>query len=297
MRSSTVGWTALLALFLTLAATGACYADGSLCDDGNACNGLETYDATAGTCIAGTPLDCDDGNPCTDDICVPGFGCQHAGNASPCDDGNACTVSDRCDGNGACIGTPVDCNDGSFCNGSEVCDPATGACVAGAPPSCTDADPCTLDACDAVTNTCVHVRPPNYEACLRAELFGGLWGLFRVLLQIQDTISGVPPRALGGRVLALRMTHLVADAIAALQGLVGDPVMCRLRGCDSPSRFQRRLRRAERDLQAFCALVGTGRLDPTVGRTLAAACLIVEPCHCIGEFRPCPLDIACPVGR
>jgi len=34
------------------------------CDDGNACNGAETCNAS-GQCVAGTPTDCDDGVACT----------------------------------------------------------------------------------------------------------------------------------------------------------------------------------------------------------------------------------------
>src|SRR5262249_55835220 len=51
-----------------------CLADAS-CSDGNICNGLET--CRAGDCAAGTPLDCDDGDPCTVDSCSPTSGCQH----------------------------------------------------------------------------------------------------------------------------------------------------------------------------------------------------------------------------
>src|SRR5439155_24377116 len=39
------------------------------CDDGNVCNGNETCVTATGTCIAGAPLNCDDGNPSTFDTC------------------------------------------------------------------------------------------------------------------------------------------------------------------------------------------------------------------------------------
>ena len=51
---------------------------------------------------------CDDGNPCTLDVCLPG-GCRHdapAANGLPCDDGDGTTCTDVC-GGGACQGTPV----------------------------------------------------------------------------------------------------------------------------------------------------------------------------------------------
>jgi len=52
-----------------------------VCDDGNACNGLEVSDEN-GVCLAGTPLDCDDANSCTTDQCDPAQGCTHFGNGS-----------------------------------------------------------------------------------------------------------------------------------------------------------------------------------------------------------------------
>ncbi len=51
-----------------------CLSDAS-CGDGNICNGIET--CRAGVCTAGTPLNCDDGDPCTLDSCAPASGCQH----------------------------------------------------------------------------------------------------------------------------------------------------------------------------------------------------------------------------
>jgi len=45
------------------------------CDDGNLCTGTEA--CTAMACAAGTPLDCDDVVPCTEDRCDPAAGCSH----------------------------------------------------------------------------------------------------------------------------------------------------------------------------------------------------------------------------
>ncbi len=39
------------------------------CNDGLFCNGVETCDVKAHLCLAGTPLNCDDGRPCTADAC------------------------------------------------------------------------------------------------------------------------------------------------------------------------------------------------------------------------------------
>jgi hypothetical protein len=58
-----------------------------------------------GTCVAdGGAPDCDDGNPCTDDSCLPSAGCVNAFNTDPCDDGVACTDVDACVF-GVCMGT------------------------------------------------------------------------------------------------------------------------------------------------------------------------------------------------
>jgi hypothetical protein len=115
------------------------------CDDDNVCNGTETCED--GECVAGTPLNCndgsacttdtcdpvsgcahqsiscDDGNVCTDDSCNPATGCVHTNNTASCNDGNPCTTSDSC-ANGTCAGTPVSCPEG------QTCDPADGQCKA-----------------------------------------------------------------------------------------------------------------------------------------------------------------------
>jgi hypothetical protein len=65
--------------------------DGTVCNDANACTTNDT--CSVGACI-GAPLDCRDGNPCTNDSCNPATGCVNTNNTSPCNDGNACTTSD-----------------------------------------------------------------------------------------------------------------------------------------------------------------------------------------------------------
>jgi hypothetical protein len=110
--------------------------DDTQCDDGVFCNGVET--CSAGVCIAGSPVDCDDGVGCTLDACNEGAGaCDHA---------------------------PDDavCNDGLFCNGLEACDPLLD-CQAGAPVVCDDGVGCTLDACNEGTDACDH--QPDDGSC------------------------------------------------------------------------------------------------------------------------------------
>jgi hypothetical protein len=81
------------------------------------------------------------GGPCDDD--------------GQCDDALDCTA-DSCDmALQRCRHTPDDskCDDGVYCDGAEVCDPKLG-CGAGAPVSCADSDPCTIDTCVEKTHAC-----------------------------------------------------------------------------------------------------------------------------------------------
>ena len=54
-----------------------CRHDAVVCDDGDPCNGTETCNPATG-CTPGTPLHCDDHEPCTNDTCVPLRGCDFA---------------------------------------------------------------------------------------------------------------------------------------------------------------------------------------------------------------------------
>ncbi|MBW2701803.1 MAG: neprosin family prolyl endopeptidase [Deltaproteobacteria bacterium] len=114
------------------------------CSDNNVCNGQESCQSNS--CVGGTSLVCNDGNPCTNNDCEPLNGCIHDFNTNTCDDGDWCTHNDRCS-QGSCTGTLTDCSamDGPCIRG--VCDPADGTC--GEEPvengqSCDDAKPCTL---------------------------------------------------------------------------------------------------------------------------------------------------------
>ena len=74
-----------------------------VCDDGNVCNGIEDCDPAIG-CLPGTPLDCDDGDYCTEDACDPADGsCSNAPvpDGTACYDGDDCTINDQCE-SGAC---------------------------------------------------------------------------------------------------------------------------------------------------------------------------------------------------
>jgi hypothetical protein len=150
-----------------------------------------------GRIAAGTeclPPDCDDGDPCTDDTCVPGQGCEHPYNSNPCDDHNACTSADQCFF-GYCSGTPINyCDDYNDCT-VDGCDPDVGCthqpgtpggpcndfdpctigdtcgeyyCLPGTPIDCSDGDPCTNDSCE-FGRGCLNSPSPgiacNADAC------------------------------------------------------------------------------------------------------------------------------------
>ena len=77
--------------------------------------------ASTQTTGCSTGFDCDDGNPCTDDLCAAGA-CSHPlDDTNACSDGVACTA-DACSG-GTCVGT-------STCPAGESCNPGTGLCGA-----------------------------------------------------------------------------------------------------------------------------------------------------------------------
>jgi hypothetical protein len=152
----------------------------SACSDGNPCTTGEKCDG-AGTCQVGTPVNCDDLNSCTVDVCDQTAGaCKNTNLTSACDDGSACTKSDVCAG-GSCVGTAISCDDGSVCT-ADSCDkvkgcqhvnltgscsdnnPCTsndtcsaGNCAGGSTTSCDDSNPCTSDFCDT-TFGCGHTN-------------------------------------------------------------------------------------------------------------------------------------------
>jgi MYXO-CTERM domain-containing protein len=89
-------------------------AAGTSCADADLCNGDETCNA-AGSCVGGTMLDCDDGNPCTGDSCDADSGCENSDLAAgtSCSDGDPCNGDETCDGMGVCEpGTPIGCDGG-----------------------------------------------------------------------------------------------------------------------------------------------------------------------------------------
>jgi CSLREA domain-containing protein len=110
------------------------------CDNGAFCDGSETCDAVL-DCQAGTLVDCDDADICTDDSCDPLTG--------------------------QCLNTPIVCSDQDACT-EDFCDSTTGQCQS-TPVVCDDDDPCTTDSCDSLTGQCQFVPDPG-TACDDGDL-------------------------------------------------------------------------------------------------------------------------------
>ncbi|MFH1532223.1 MAG: hypothetical protein ABIK09_15970 [Pseudomonadota bacterium] len=143
--------------------------DGAPCSDGDSCTMAES--CLDGQCAGGGAVNCNDGDPCTDDVCLPLQGCAHTDNDAPCFDGDVCTTSDTCsagacqpgppmscDDNNPCTADSCDpvlgcsfpaqdgpCDDGNACTSGEVC--TDGVCGSGAPVVCTDDNVCTTEIC------------------------------------------------------------------------------------------------------------------------------------------------------
>ncbi len=173
-------------------------ADGSPCEDGNACTHADV--CLSGQCTQGLMLDCDDGLPCTIDTCVQG-GCAHSPASGPCDDGNTCTLGDSCKV-GVCVaGQLLDCEDGNVCTDNpcvpgvgctqtpnsapctllDLCQTGAqcgdGTCQAGVVTVCDDGNPCTNDLCDPQTGLCQFLETTtpcdDGNACSIGDLCAG----------------------------------------------------------------------------------------------------------------------------
>lgn len=135
--------------------------NGANCNDGSAATANDN--CSNGTC-AGTPISCDDNNPCTTDT-VNGSTCVHSPVAfgTPCNDGVFCNGADSCNA-GACsnhAGNP--CTGGAVC--ANVCDETADHCFTVANSPCTtDNNPCTNDVCNG-SGSCAHPPRPAGSGC------------------------------------------------------------------------------------------------------------------------------------
>ena len=148
--------------------------DGGECLDGDPCTVADN--CQAGQCV-GTPVECKDDNPCTDDGCDGAGGCTFTFNSEPCDDGDPCTLADTCQ-EGACAPTvDLTCDDNNPCT-DDVCSdtgcihsPLAGACDDGN--ACTEGDACQNGACLGLSavfcddgNTCTSDSCSPADGCI-----------------------------------------------------------------------------------------------------------------------------------
>ena len=174
--------------------------DGSGCDaDGDGCTKGDVCQAS--TCVPGAPVvcppggtgclepeclstgpdthtctpmpsdaQCDDGNPCSKDVCLPDGTCAAPNPIlGPCDDGNPCTHGDTCTGGSVCAGQDYECPNSAcalgICNGDGTCSaqPVGGACNDQNP--CSHSDTCQNGACTGVVYACADFDPCTDDVC------------------------------------------------------------------------------------------------------------------------------------
>jgi hypothetical protein len=152
---------------------GSC-SDNNICTSGDACGNDENG---KWTCLAGTAPPCDDGNPCTLDLCSPATGCKNTVQSNievPCYSGPA-TTKDK----------------GQCKSGKSTCDSSgkPGACVG-------QVLPATNDVCDGVDNDCNGVADPGCSPTgfsvrsANVELTGGDKLQVRAVVGASDTGGG-----------------------------------------------------------------------------------------------------------
>jgi hypothetical protein len=121
-------------------------------------------------------VDCNDDNPCTNDLCDPQTGCVHVNNTSPCDDGNPGTPFDSCNA-GVCVGsscraTPMPKSSGYY---KKLCDhghgqPYAGDALTDADATCVGGSTATFAGISTVDEICnVIDAAPNGGGCSQAE--------------------------------------------------------------------------------------------------------------------------------
>lgn len=159
------------------------------CDDNNACTNDSPCTDGPVLCTH-TPVNCNTGDPCSIDSCLPQSGCTHfmkdipaecCRNDADCAPGDQCVIR-KCIGNRCTDTGPRDCDDVDTCT-VDSCDPDTG-CVHDPAPGCGTSNPtgcrrdddcatrcatgrtCTDGACSAGTPTvCDDGEPCTIDSC------------------------------------------------------------------------------------------------------------------------------------
>lgn len=157
--------------------------DGTRCDDGDVCNGIETCLDTV--CISQSPLTYSDSNICTVDSCDPIFGVYHTPINGPIDDDDPCTATSSCV-DGVLVTTPYVCPSETDClfykcmvnvtDNSPLCMAVPynegGTCATGLP--CTVDNVCARGVCVGDPKVCPQPGEcidaiycdPNLDACI-----------------------------------------------------------------------------------------------------------------------------------
>lgn len=204
-----------------------------------------------------TSAQCNDSNPCTNDVCSAGV-CSNPPNTNSCNDGNACTTIDTCSG-GVCVGgTPLTCNDSNPCT-NDSCNPASGcvfsnntnpcsdgnacttgeacsggSCVGGSALVCNDNNECTDDSCNPATG-CVFTSNSNPcddgqfctdgDVCTNGTCAGAPGGVcaYPVLCdEVGDSCGCAAPSANGAGSRYVAVTPATSAGAVALW-IEGDP--------------------------------------------------------------------------
>jgi formylglycine-generating enzyme required for sulfatase activity len=108
-------------------------------DAGDDSNGTVVPDIPQPTCLSNQG--CEDGNPCTDNLCDPTKGCLSLPNTATCTDNNVCT-SDLCE-QASCTSKLVVCDDGNVCT-NDLCVGTIGCVAVPNSATCTDLNECTV---------------------------------------------------------------------------------------------------------------------------------------------------------
>jgi len=175
----------------TLCDPGSCadQPEGTPCDDGNVC-GIDQRCDGNGACVPSSTIQC--AGPCLTGACDPKTGCVVAATDPTCNDGNPCTA-DLCRAAATC--QSVSQPDGTACPAADACHGAgschAGACDGGVPLPCSDGDFCTFDVCDPAAG-CQH---PPVTGLRRSSC--RVDALRALLASLPDELGGLSHRLLG----------------------------------------------------------------------------------------------------
>ncbi len=132
------------------------------CDDGRACNGVERCDRYR--CEPGTPIDVDDGDPCTLDGCNDGLVPPVFHEALVANEGNACTTATGVVG--VCLTAAGGC---VACDLPERCGPACAACPPETPRCLGPLDGCACELSPAPRGSCPRGNRCDGSACVPCD--------------------------------------------------------------------------------------------------------------------------------